>query len=157
MSMKIFTLTKEQILPISVETAWEFFSNPNNLNKITPKDMSFEIRTELEGEMYAGMLIDYTVKPILNIPMAWTTEITHVKKGEYFIDEQRFGPYKLWHHEHHFEKTKHGVLITDKLLYGLSFGLIGNALNSLFISRRIQEIFDFRYDKLNELFPKMVK
>ena len=116
--------------------------------------MSFEIKTKLDGEMYAGMLIDYTVKPLLNIPMAWTTEITHIKKGEYFIDEQRFGPYKLWHHEHHFEKTDKGVLMTDKLLYGLSFGVIGNALNSLFISKRIQEIFDFRYDKLNELFPK---
>jgi len=152
--MKTHTLITQQELPISLELAWDFFSSPANLNKITPKDMSFEIKTKLDGEMYAGMLIDYTVKPLLNIPMAWTTEITHIKKGEYFIDEQRFGPYKLWHHEHHFEKTDKGVLMTDKLLYGLSFGVIGNALNSLFISKRIQEIFDFRYDKLNELFPK---
>ena len=111
--MKFYSLISEQQLPISLAEAWDFFSSPLNLAKITPKEMQFVVTSDYTAatKMYDGMLITYAITPVLGIKMNWMTEITHVKDGEYFIDEQRFGPYALWHHEHHFKEIKGGVLI----------------------------------------------
>jgi ligand-binding SRPBCC domain-containing protein len=152
--MKTYTLHFSQKIPISLTEAWGFFSSPLNLSKITPKSMSFVITSDYgpNTKMYEGMLISYKVSPLLGIKMDWITEITHVKEGEYFIDEQRFGPFALWHHEHHFAAIKGGVLMTDKLTYGVPFGFLGNIANSIIVARQTQEIFDYRVKAVDELF-----
>ena len=104
--MKVQRLVKEQRLPISIDKAWEFFSSPKNLDLITPDDMSFEIKSGAGTKTYAGQIITYKIKPLLNIPMNWVTEITQCVEGKYFIDEQRFGPYRFWHHQHHLKKLR---------------------------------------------------
>ena len=152
--MGLNTLKIELELPISIEEAWAFFSSPKNLNEITPEDMSFEILTDLSSEkMYPGMLIEYYVRPIANIPMNWVTEITHVEHHKYFVDEQRFGPYAMWHHEHHFEETKTGVLMTDILTYKVGMGPLGSLANWLFVKNKVNGIFEFRTKKLKQMFP----
>ena len=141
-------------MPISLEMAWDFFSSPLNLSKITPKSMSFVITSDYDSntKMYEGMLISYKVSPLLGIKMDWMTEITHVKEGEYFIDEQRFGPFALWHHEHHFTAIEGGVLMTDKLTYGVPFGFLGRIANSIMVAKQTQEIFDYRVKAVDDLF-----
>lgn len=154
--MKIYTLETKQELPIDVKTAWEFFSSPKNLKKITPSYMGFDITSgNLENKMYAGMIISYIVRPIFNIPVSWVTEITHVNEPNYFVDEQRFGTYSLWHHKHFLKETSGGVEMTDIVHYKIPFGLIGRIAHYFFIRKKLKEIFEFRHKKLEELF--MVK
>jgi ligand-binding SRPBCC domain-containing protein len=151
--MKLYTLFKEQKLNISLDEAWDFFSSPENLKKITPPYMGFEITSDFKQEkMYAGMIIAYIVKPVLNIPMRWVTEITHVKEKEYFIDEQRFGPYKFWHHLHQFRVENGELIMVDKVYYALPFGIIGRIVHSLFVRKRVEGIFDYRSKVLKEIF-----
>ncbi len=152
--MNFYSIKSTQHLPITLEEAWEFFSSPNNLAKITPPDMGFVITSDKkDGEkMYAGQIITYIIKPMLNIPVKWMTEITHVKEGEYFIDEQRFGPYKLWHHRHSFKKTVNGVEMNDEVNYVLPMGILGTIAHKLFIRKRIEYIFEYRTHVLNKLF-----
>jgi len=153
--MRIHQLKKTQILPISLEEAWDFFSTPLNLNEITPDTMSFEILTHLKGvKMYPGMIINYKVSPLLGIKLRWTTEITHVKDHSYFVDEQRFGPYAFWHHKHFFEPHKEGVLMTDIVDYGLPLGPLGEIARLIYVERQLKDIFDYRYQKLMEVFPQ---
>ncbi|MBS4035282.1 MAG: SRPBCC family protein [Ignavibacterium sp.] len=152
--MKIYQLKTVQKLPVSLETAWDFFSNPQNLTKITPAWLNFQIMSDLPQKMRAGMIISYTVKPLLNIPTTWVTEIAHVNEPFYFVDEQRFGPYKMWHHEHIFRKDKDGlVLMEDIVSYVVPFGILGRIMHRLVISKKIKEIFDYRTEVLNKLFP----
>jgi ligand-binding SRPBCC domain-containing protein len=151
--MKLYQLKTTQKLPISLEIAWKFFSNPANLSKITPPWLNFEVRTELPDKMYAGMIITYFVRPLLNIPQTWVTEITHVNEPNYFVDEQRFGPYKMWHHEHIFMNTEDGgVLMEDIVSYVVPFGLLGRLMNTLVISKKINEIFNYRKEVLLKMF-----
>ena len=150
--MKIHRLEVEQKLPVNIEKAWEFFSSPRNLDLITPDDMSFQIKSGADSKTYAGQLITYTIRPLFNIPMNWVTEITQCVDLSYFIDEQRFGPYKFWHHQHHFEVREGGVLMKDILHYALPFGWLGEMMGSLFIHKKVQNIFKFREKKLKELF-----
>jgi ligand-binding SRPBCC domain-containing protein len=150
--MKIHQLEVSQSLPISLDEAWDFFSSPKNLDLITPDDMSFQIISGADSKAYAGQLITYKIKPILNIPMNWVTEITQCVEGKYFIDEQRFGPYKFWHHQHHFEITNEGVLMKDILHYALPFGFLGEMMGNLFIHQKVKGIFSYREKKLNEIF-----
>lgn len=152
--MKIYTLYREQKLNISLEEAWEFFSSPSNLKKITPPYMGFEIQSDHNNQkMFAGMIIEYLVKPLFGFPMRWVTEITHVKEKEYFVDEQRFGPYKFWHHLHQF-RTENGILVMiDKVNYALPVGFLGRIAHKLFIRKKIEEIFDFRSEILQKIFP----
>jgi ligand-binding SRPBCC domain-containing protein len=152
--MKTYTTLFEQKLPISLEKAWDFFSSPLNLAKITPKSMNFVITSDYtqHTKMYAGMLITYKVSPLMGIKMDWITEITHVKPGEYFIDEQRFGPFALWHHEHHFKAIDGGVLMTDKLVYGVPFGIIGQIANALIVEKQTKDIFNYREKAVEEMF-----
>lgn len=141
-----------------LDTVWNFFSRPENLNKITPEGMSFEILTDLKDvEMYQGMIIQYKISPLLGIKMDWVTEITHVKDKQYFIDEQRFGPYALWHHQHHFEAVTDGVLMTDILHYKVPFGPIGSIANALFVEKMVDEIFSYRENIVGSLFNETSK
>ena len=152
--MKTYLLKSEQAIPISLAEAWDFFSSPLNLQKITPKEMDFVVTSTYNGDkkMYAGMLITYKVSPLFGIKLDWMTEITHVKEGEYFIDEQRFGPYALWHHQHHFKEIKGGVLMTDILNYAIPYGVIGRLTNKLLVKRQVRKIFDYREKAIVELF-----
>jgi ligand-binding SRPBCC domain-containing protein len=152
--MKSYQLTFEQLLPITIDEAWSFFSSPSNLAKITPPEMAFTVtsdKTQAE-RMYPGMIITYKVSPLLNIKLNWMTEITHVAEGEYFIDEQRFGPYEFWHHQHHFKQIEGGTAMHDILTYGLPLGPLGQLANSIFVENKIKQIFEFRKIKVNELF-----
>ncbi len=143
--MKIHALEKKVLLKADIDTVWEFFSTPYNLNEITPPDMSFEILTDLQGKkMFPGMIINYKVRPLLNIPLRWTTEITHCEEKKYFVDEQRFGPYSFWHHLHKFELKDQGVEMTDLVHFGLPFGPIGDIVNAIYVENRLKQIFEYR-------------
>ena len=144
-------LKKKQELPISIEKAWEFFSNPANLSKITPGEMNFRILTELPDKIYTGLIIEYKVSPFSGINSSWVTEITSVNEPYFFIDEQRFGPYKFWHHQHIFMETDNGVLMKDIVSYILPFGLIGNMALPL-VRKKLSGIFEYRQKVLKELF-----
>jgi len=152
--MYFHSIKSTQHLPISLEEAWSFFSSPYNLPKITPPEMGFLIISDKKDaeKMYAGQIISYILKPLFNIPVKWMTEISHVKDNEYFIDEQRFGPYKLWHHKHSFVKTENGVEMTDVVNYVLPFGIFGEIAHNLFLRKRIEYIFEYRTKILNERF-----
>lgn len=148
-------LEKVQRLPVNIEKAWDFFSSPKNLNKITPSYMNFEITSDFKSDnIYPGMFLIYKVSPMLGIPITWVTEITQISEKKYFIDEQRAGPYKLWHHEHHFREIESGIEMTDILYYKLPFGLIGKIINKLFVKRKVNSIFDYREKVLKNLFDK---
>jgi ligand-binding SRPBCC domain-containing protein len=146
-----------QEFPISLDEAWTFFSDPVNLEKITPDGMSFMILSDLTGqEMYEGMIIRYKVSPLFGMKIEWVSEITNIQEKRYFIDEQRIGPYALWHHEHHFEETGSGVRMTDVLHYALRWGWIGRTLNTLMVEKQVDRIFEFREKKLEQLFKKKI-
>ena len=152
---KVYSLKTIQTIPVSLDTAWDFFSSPANLKDITPANMGFNIISQHHGEkMYAGQIIEYKVSPVLNIPLYWMTEITHVDDKKYFVDEQRFGPYSMWHHQHHFKVVDGGVEMTDIVHYKLPLWLLGNIANSLFVKKQLQGIFDYRFKKVEALFGK---
>ncbi|MET3112649.1 ligand-binding SRPBCC domain-containing protein [Pedobacter sp. CG_S7] len=155
--MKAYHLNFNQQLPISLKEAWDFFSTPLNLAKITPPEMAFTVTSDLKTaeKMYPGMIITYKVSPLTGIKLNWMTEITQVKEGEYFIDEQRFGPYQFWHHQHHFKAIPGGVEMNDILTYGLPFGILGQMANQLFVANKLQEVFSFRNQKVIEIFGEM--
>lgn len=145
-------LEREQQLPISLDEAWKFFSSPENLNTITPPEMNFRTISPHTGEMYEGMIIAYKLTPMVNIPITWVTEITHVKDRCFFVDEQRKGPYRIWHHEHHFKENGKGVLMTDRLAYDIGKGFLGNLAGALFVHGKVNAIFEYRKQKLDILF-----
>ena len=154
--MKIYQFRSKQFLPITISEAWEFFSNPNNLPKITPPWLNFEVTSKLPDKMYAGMIITYLVRPLLNIPTTWVTEITHVREPNFFVDEQRFGPYKLWHHQHHLKGRDKNVEMTDIVSYALPLDPLSRPINSLLVEKKVKGIFKFREKKLEELFPLVI-
>lgn len=145
----------EMTLPITLEEAWQFFSRPENLGQITPPEMNFKVLSDLLSvPMYAGMVIRYRLTPLLGIPASWVTEITQVNEPFYFVDEQRFGPYRYWHHEHHFEKKDDGILMTDLLYYAVPFGFIGKWIDKWLISKKIDQIFAYRKNILAKMFTQ---
>lgn len=150
--MKIYTLHATQNLPITLEEAWEFLSNPRNLKVITPDYMGFHIKSGADRPMFAGQIIEYIVTPILGIKTQWVTEITHTVDKEYFVDEQRFGPYSLWHHKHFIKEIPGGVEMEDLLHYKLPFGFLGNLAHPILVKPKLDEIFEYRRNKLVELF-----
>jgi len=150
--MKIYTLHTKQNLPISLEEAWAFLSNPKNLKVITPDYMGFKTLSGDDKEMFAGQIIQYIVTPVLGIPMKWVTEITHVKDTTYFVDEQRFGPYALWHHKHFLKEIPGGVAMEDIVDYKLPMGLLGQLVHPFLVKPKLEEIFTYRRTKLIELF-----
>ncbi len=153
---KVYSIKTVQTLPVSMEVAWDFFSSPKNLQKITPSQLGFKIISKHHGEkMYAGQIIEYTVKPLLGIPLYWMTEITHVEDKKYFVDEQRFGPYSMWHHQHHFKEVSNGIEMTDIVHYKLPFWVLGDIAQTLFVEKQLKGIFDHRFTVVEELFGKV--
>jgi ligand-binding SRPBCC domain-containing protein len=150
----IHRLKREQFLPIPLERAWDFFATPKNLNEVTPEDMVFEITSDLPDKMYEGLMITYRIRPMLNIPLNWVTEITHIQEKEFFVDEQRQGPYHIWHHEHHFKAVEGGVLMTDLLHYDIGKSVFGWMAGKLFVHRKVEQIFEYRYKKLQSYFAE---
>ncbi len=150
---KVYQLKKVQIVMAPIETVWQFFSSPENLKEITPPHLGFQVLSVSHGDkMYAGQIIEYTVKPLLGIPLYWMTEITHVEPMNYFIDEQRFGPYAFWHHQHHFKETNNGIEMTDIVHYKVPFWFIGDMANSLIIKAQLKKIFDYRTEVTDKRF-----
>jgi ligand-binding SRPBCC domain-containing protein len=140
-------------LPLSMDDCWKFFSTPKNLQVITPAKLNFKMLFEdVEEEMYPGQIIGHIIHPVWNIPIKWLTQITHMEKHRYFIDEQRAGPYKLWIHEHRFESISNGVEITDTVYYMMPFGILGRMVHAIKVKRDLEHIFSFRSKKLEELF-----
>ena len=153
--MGIFQLYKEQKLPATVNEVWDFISSPKNLKRITPEYMGFDIVAPQHIEkMYPGMIVIYKVAPLLNKKMTWVTEITHIREKEYFVDEQRVGPYKMWHHEHKLFPIEHDVLMTDLVTYQPPLGVLGNIANTLIIKKQLNEIFHHRKIVLEQLYGK---
>lgn len=151
-TMKVYKKETVQHINASIEECWTFFSSPRNLQKITPETMGFQI-TDFDGKnMYAGQIIQYKVSPLAGLKLSWTTEITFVKDKEYFIDEQRFGPYALWHHKHFFEPYENGVKMTDVVHYALPLGFIGQIMNALVVKNKLKEIFEYRVKAVNQIF-----
>lgn len=151
--MAVHSLRTEQRLPVDIKQAWDFFSSPANLSVITPSKMDFRIISKHHGnKMYPGQLIEYTVKPVLGVPLYWMTEITHVEPQRFFVDEQRYGPYSLWHHQHHFREIDGGVEMTDIVHYKIPLGWLGDIANTIFVKKQLAEIFDYRFRKVEELF-----
>lgn len=150
--MKIFTLKCKQKIPISKSEAWHFFSNPSNLKEITPNYMGFKIISGADKPMYPGQIIQYIVTPILGIKTKWVTEITHSKFEEYFVDEQRFGPYALWHHKHFIKTIDGGIEMEDIIDYKLPFGILGQLVQPILVKPKLDEIFAYRKKALIEIF-----
>lgn len=153
--MAFYQFTKTQKLPISTSEIWAFISNPANLKEITPAKMGFNI-TSISGneKMYPGMIISYKVSPLFNVQLTWVTEITQVRELEYFVDEQRVGPYAMWQHQHKIESIEGGVLMTDIVSYCPPLGILGAIANSLIIKNKLEEIFNYRTKVMEKKFGK---
>lgn len=153
---KVYSFKTIQKIPVGLDKAWEFFSNPSNLAVITPDTMGFTTISKYHGDsMYAGQIIEYKVSPVLGIPLYWMTEITHVEDKKYFVDEQRYGPYSLWHHQHHFKAIEGGVEMTDIIHYKLPLWFLGDIANRLMVKKQLKKIFDYRYKKTEALFGQL--
>jgi ligand-binding SRPBCC domain-containing protein len=149
----LYTLESNQMINANIKTVWDFMSAPKNLAVLTPEYMGFEVLSKFEDtKMYPGQIIEYHVSPLFKVKLHWVTEITHVKENEYFVDEQRFGPYSFWHHQHFLKETSGGVLMSDIVHYKLPLGLLGKAANALFVKKQLKQIFDFRFKRVNEIF-----
>jgi ligand-binding SRPBCC domain-containing protein len=152
--MPVHVLQRTQLVSASLVGAWAFFSDPRNLQRITPASLDFKILSDLPDRMYAGMMIRYRVRPLLGIPVTWVTEITHVEEGRRFVDEQRVGPYRMWHHEHEFRDVGGGkVEIRDQVTYQLPFSWLAEPMHGVLVQPRLDEIFAFRTQAVNEIFP----
>jgi ligand-binding SRPBCC domain-containing protein len=154
--VKTYHLEFEQNLPLPLADAWDFFSSPLNLARITPKEMKFTVTSNYTADtkMYPGMIITYHVSPVFGIKMNWMTEITHVKEHEYFVDNQVFGPYALWHHQHHFKEIPGGVKMTDILDYAVPYSVFGRIANAVLVKKEVQKIFMHRTKSVDDLFGK---
>lgn len=147
-------LPRQQFVPGDPESIWDFFAQPQNLHLLTPARLRFRICGTPAARMYTGQMIEYRIGILPGVWTRWLTEITHVRDGEFFVDEQRIGPYKIWHHEHHFEHVpgRRGLMMTDRITYDVGYGLLGGALEALWIRRQLATIFNFRAAKIRELF-----
>ena len=150
--MKIYTLNQSQEIPVPIEEAWEFFSKPENLNEITPPDLEFRITSGKPAPMHEGQIVTYKIRVAPMIWNRWVTEIKAVTDGKQFIDEQRSGPYKFWHHLHQFESTEKGTLLKDQVNYSLPFGILGDIAHAVYVKNKLQKIFNFRKEILSEKF-----
>ncbi|GAE64257.1 Ligand-binding SRPBCC domain-containing protein [Chryseobacterium indologenes] len=154
----MYRLYREQQLNCSIERAWEFFSSPNNLSEITPESMNFVVHSkDADQPIFKGMEIDYTVSPILGIPMKWKTVISQVEDLKSFTDFQKQGPYKYWNHHHEFIANDKGVLMKDTVDYQLPLGILGRLAHTILVKKKLKNIFDFRYRVLNDLFNNKAK
>jgi ligand-binding SRPBCC domain-containing protein len=149
--MTLYSLHRAQTLNMSLETAWEFFSSPANLALITPPWLGFKVETPNPPHMHAGQILEYTVSGLPGLRMNWVTEITHVREPGFFVDEQRLGPYRFWHHKHYFRSVPGGTLVTDLVHYALPFWPMGELARGL-VRSRLETIFDFRSQTLARMF-----
>lgn len=149
-----YQLKRIQRLPVSMDVAWDFFSSPKNLPKITPPWLDFSILSDVPESMRKGDVITYRIRPLWRVPMTWVSEITRVKKPFLFIDEQRSGPYRFWRHQHHFKFIDSGIEMTDIVYYALKFGFLGNIIQAFVIKRRLEDIFNYRRSVLTEIFSQ---
>lgn len=151
--MGFYQFRRTQTINSPIEEIWDFISSPKNLKNITPDYMGFDITSEnIPSKMYEGMIISYNVSPLFGINTTWVTEIVHLKENSYFVDEQRVGPYKLWHHQHFLESTDNGTLMTDIVSYQPPLGILGSLANKMIIKKKLNEIFDYRTKALLNLF-----
>ena len=150
--MKIYTLNRKQFLPITLEQAWPFFSTPTNLEQITPAFLRFHITSVVPDEIYPGLIITYRIAAVAGIPVTWVTEIKQVIRLRQFVDEQRIGPFRFWHHLHRFNEVEGGVEMEDIVHYVMPWGWLGRLVHGLFIRTRLQAIFDFRREYLEGYF-----
>lgn len=148
----MYQIKRTQLIQTDLETCWDFFSSPNNLLEITPQKIDMKVLKCPLGKMYEGMMIEYRMKPLLNIPFHWVTEISIVKPMTFFVDEQRKGPYKIWHHEHHFKQVEGGVEMTDLVSYELSFGFLGRLIHTLVVRKKLEGVFEHRRMRVEHLF-----
>jgi ligand-binding SRPBCC domain-containing protein len=148
----MFTFSRIQQFPVASDTVWAFISDPKNLAAITPPDMGFKTHSGDERKMHAGQIIHYSVKPLFGIPVEWVTEITHLEPGKFFVDEQRHGPYKFWHHKHFVREIPGGCEMEDLVHYKLPMGFLGKLVHPLLVEPQLEKIFEFRQKKLAELF-----
>ena len=152
--MKIYTFHRTQKLPISLNEAWAFLSNPKNLSVLTPTEMNFTIISKDEKPMYAGQVIQYSITPIAGIKATWISEITHLEEGKYFVDLQLYGPYAFWHHKHFIHQIDGGVEMEDIIDYKVPFGIFGRIFHPLLVKPKLEKIFSYRQKKLVEIFGK---
>ena len=150
--MKLHRLQTVQRLPIAMDEAWAFFSSPKNLSLITPSSLDFQMTNEVPEVMHTGTIITYTIRPLLGLKVRWATEITHADAPHLFVDEQRFGPYRFWHHQHHFRAIDGGTEVEDLVYYALPFGPLGSLAHALWVRRQLEEIFAFRREALEVRF-----
>lgn len=148
----MYTLNKKQKLPVSLQEAWDFIANPKNLATITPPNMGFKTLSGDERQMFAGQIIHYTITPLFGLKLEWITEITHIADKSFFVDEQRYGPYKFWHHKHFLKEIKGGVEMEDILHYKLPMGILGKMMHPFLVKPKLEQIFEYRQKKLTELF-----
>jgi ligand-binding SRPBCC domain-containing protein len=151
----VYRLRSRQRIPVSLEVAWQFFANPRNLASITPPALGFELRSSPPPEIYSGLIIVYRVRPLFHIPVTWVTEITHVVERSLFVDEQRSGPYRMWHHEHHFTETDGGVEVEDLVSYDLPLGPAGRLVERVLVRPQLRRIFAYRSDVVRSTFGTM--
>jgi ligand-binding SRPBCC domain-containing protein len=152
--MKVYTLERQTILHTTIDKAWDYFSRPENLNEITPDDMQFRILTDVSGKkMHAGMIINYRIQPAPFMTFGWTTEISQSVDKRFFVDEQRFGPYAFWHHQHHFEDKGTHVLMTDIVNYAMPLGILGRIAHAVWVKNKLKGIFDYRTHVIDRIFP----
>ena len=151
----LYAVHKKIKLPVSLQEAWDFISDPKNLAVITPPTMGFKTLSGDERKMFSGQIINYTITPLLGIKVQWVTEITHVVDNRYFVDEQRFGPYAFWHHKHFLKEIPGGVEMEDIVHYKIPFGILGRMVHPFLVKPKLKEIFDYREKKLIELFGEM--
>jgi len=151
---RLYSFKTIQKIPADLNTVWDFISSPGNLRLITPPSLGFEVLSETAEKMFPGQIIAYKVSPLPGLRINWVTEITHVKEKEYFVDEQRSGPYSIWHHMHFLKPLADGVEMNDEVYYKIPFSVLGDAANYLLVRKRIRQIFDYRFRVLEEMFGK---
>jgi ligand-binding SRPBCC domain-containing protein len=150
--MKIYRLNRKQLLSTDIHTAWKFFTDPENLPKITPGYLKFKMTNRMDSEIYSGMLLYLKIKPVLSLPMKWVTEITQVYEPVWFVDEQRKGPYGMWRHKHIFKEADGGVQMEDIVDYAMPFGVLGRFVHFLVVAKKLEGIFDYRRKALDKIF-----
>lgn len=145
-------LIREQFIAAEPARVWEFFATPRNLDELTPPELRFRILSALPERMFAGQLIEYRISPLPGVWLRWLTEIRHLREGAFFVDEQRFGPYRFWYHEHHFTPVAGGVRMTDRVTYDVGWGPFGWIAERVWVRRELERIFDYRARKVAEIF-----
>jgi ligand-binding SRPBCC domain-containing protein len=155
--MSFHQIRFQQIVPAALDEVWQFFATPKNLPRITPPHLKFEILTPVPEKMYPGLMIGYRVRPLLGIPVHWLTEITQIEPQQFFVDEQRLGPYRIWHHEHHFRPVDGGVEMQDIITYQMPFGWLSAPLHALVVKKQLEQIFAFRTHSVREIFGEIPK